>query len=145
MKSILMLALRATTGLLLIIWGSLRAFSPERGVGLADKYYGGAAGAETLQAAFGWAEMILGAFVILGLFRRIVYPVQALILVGGTLAIWRHILDPRSLYLFTGDDRANILFFPSSTVAVAALILIFFREYDTIALDRMFSRSSAIN
>ncbi len=140
MKPILMLALRVTTGLLLIIWGSLRAFSPERGVGLADKYYGGAVNTETIQAAFGWSEIALGALVILGLFRVITYPLQALILVGGALAIWKHILDPLSLYLFTGDDRANILFFPSTTVAVASLILLAFREYDTLSLDRLFRR-----
>ena len=140
MKSGLLFALRATTGLLLIVWGSLRAFSPERGVGVADKYYGGAGGAETLQAAFGWGEIALGALVILGLFRIVVYPLQALILVGGALAIWKHLLDPLSLYLFTGDDRANILFFPSATVAVASLILIAFKEHDALALDRILGR-----
>lgn len=140
MKSILMLALRVTTGLLLIIWGSLRAFNPDKGVGLADKYYGGAVNSETIQAAFGWGEIALGALVILGLFRVIAYPLQALILVGGALAIWKHILDPLSLYLFADGAKANILFFPSTTVAVAALILIFFKEYDTLALDRALKR-----
>lgn len=140
MKSGLILALRASTGLLLIIWGSLRAFSPEKGVGLADKYYGGAVNSETLQAAFGWSEMALGVCVILGLFRFLTYPLQALILVGGVIPIWKHILDPRSLYLFGADERANILFFPSTTVAVAALILLVFREYDTLSLDRALKR-----
>ena len=116
------------------------AFSPERGVGLADKYYGGAVNTETIQAAFGWSEIVLGALVIIGLFRIITYPLQALILVGGAFAIWKHILDPLSLYLFTGDDRANILFFPSTTVAVASLILLAFKDYDTIAADRILKR-----
>lgn len=140
MKSGLLLALRASTGMLLIIWGSLRAFSPERGVGLADKYYGGAVNSETLQAAYGWSEMALGVFVILGLFRFIAYPLQALILVGGVFPIWKHILDPRSLYLFGPDERANILFFPSTTVAIATLILLVFREYDTLHIDRALKR-----
>ena len=142
MKSILLLALRVSTGALLIVWGSLRAFSPERGVGLAEKYYGGAGGAETLQAAFGWGEIALGALVILGLARIIVYPLQALVLVGGALAIWKHLADPLSLYLFAGDDRANILFFPSATVAVAALVLLAFRDDDRLALDRVASKRS---
>ena len=140
MKPILLLALRATTGFLLIAWGSLRAFSPERGVGLANKYYAGAASAETFQAAFGWIEIVLGALVVLGLFRRVIYPLQALILVGGALAIWKHILDPLSLYLYSGDDKANLLFFPSSTVAVASLVLIFFMEYDRLSLDQALRR-----
>ena len=140
MKSGLLLALRASTGLLLIIWGSLRAFSPEKGVGLADKYYGGAVNTETIQAAFGWSEIALGLLVIAGLFRIIAYPLQALILVGGVLPIWKHILDPRGMYLFGADERANILFFPSTTVAVAALILLAFRDYDTLTLDRALKR-----
>lgn len=140
MKSGLLLALRASTGLLLIIWGSLRAFSPERGVGLADKYYGGAVNTETLQMAYGWGEIVLGIIVILGLFRIIAYPLQALILVGGVLPIWKHIADPLSKYLFTGDAHANILFFPSTTVAIATLIMLAFREYDTLSLDRILKR-----
>ena len=140
MKSLLLLALRVSTGLLLIIWGSLRAFTPERGVGLADKYYGGAVNTETIQAAFGWGEIALGVFVILGLFRVVAYPLQALILVGGVLPIWKHILDPRSLYLFADGERANILFFPSTTVAIATLIMLAFREYDTHCLDRLLKR-----
>ncbi len=140
MKSGLLLALRASTGLLLIIWGSLRAFSPERGVGLADKYYGGAVNTETIQAAFGWGEIALGVFVILGLFRIVAYPLQALILVGGVFPIWKHILDPLGNYLFAADERANILFFPSTTVAIATLIILAFREYDTLSLDRVLKR-----
>lgn len=140
MKPALMLALRASTGLLLIIWGSYRAFTPAKGVGLADKYYGGALNAETIQLAFGWGEIVLGVFVILGLFRTIAYPLQALILVGGVIPIWKHILDPRSLYLWGPDERANILFFPSTTVAIATLILLAFRKYDTLSLDRLIRR-----
>ncbi|MGD9799121.1 MAG: hypothetical protein AB7F91_05505 [Parvularculaceae bacterium] len=140
MKPLLLLALRASTGALLIVWGALRAFSPERGVGLANKYYGGAVNSEAIQAAFGWGEIALGALVILGLFRIIVYPLQAVMLVGGAFAIWKHILDPLSLYLFTGEAKANILFFPSTTVAVAALILLAFKSDDRLTLDRLIGR-----
>ena len=73
-------------------------------------------------------------------FRVVVYPLQALVLVGGALAIWKYLLDPLGLYLLTEETR-NILFFPSTTVAVASLILIAFREYDALSLDRMFRRS----
>lgn len=139
MKPVLLLALRASTGLLLIIWGSLRAFKPDVGAGLADKYYAGIMSAETLQAAFGWGQIILGALVVAGLFRRIVYPLQALVLVGGALAIWKHLLDPLGLYLLT-DGASNILFFPSTTVAIATLVMLAFREDDTLSLDRALFR-----
>lgn len=140
MKSGLLLALRASTGILLILWGSLRAFTPERGVGLADKYYGGIVNTETLQMAFGWGEIALGALVIIGLFRIVTYPLQALILVGGVFPIWKHIADPLGQYLFAADERANLLFFPSATVAIATLILLAFREYDALSVDRALKR-----
>ena len=112
-----MLALRASTGLLLVIWGSLRAFNPDVGVRLADKYYSSAINAESLQAAMGWAEIALGVLVILGILRVVIYPLQALVLVGGAAAIWKYLLDPLGLYLLTEETR-NILFFPSTTVAI---------------------------
>ncbi len=139
MKSGLLLALRASTGLLLVIWGSLRAFNPEVGVGLSNKYYSGAINAESLQAAMGWGQIALGVLVIFGLFRIIVYPLQAVILVGGALAIWKYLLDPLGLYLLT-DETRNILFFPSTTVAIATLIMLAFREYDALSLDRLLKR-----
>ncbi len=139
MRAILLLALRASTGLLLIIWGALRAFKPATGVGLADKYYGGAINAEHFQLAMGWGEIVLGVLVLLGLFRVIVYPLQALILVGGALAIWKYLVDPLGLYLLTEETR-KILFFPSTTVAIASLIMLVFKDEDTIALDRIFRR-----
>ncbi len=140
MKALSLLALRASTGALLIVWGSLRAFSPEHGVGLANKYYGGAVNTEMVQAAFGWGEIALGALVIAGLFRIVVYPLQALLLVGGAFAIWKHILDPLSLYLFTGEAKANILFFPSTTVAIATLVMLAFRADDRLSLDEVFAK-----
>ena len=139
MKAVLLLALRASTGLLLVVWGSLRAFKPDVGVHLADKYYSGAINAENLQAALGWAEIALGVLVILGIFRMVIYPLQALVLVGGAAAIWKYLLDPLGLYLLTEETR-NILFFPSTTVAIASLIIIVFKEYDTLALDRVLGR-----
>ena len=83
---------------------------------------------------------LAGALVILGLFRAVVYPLQAVMLVGGAALIWKHILDPLSLYLFAGEAKANILFFPSTTVAVAALILLAFKSEDRLSLDRKLVR-----
>ena len=75
----------------------------------------------------------------MGLFRAVVYPLQALVLVGGALAIWKYLADPLGLYLMTPETK-NTLFFPSTTVAIASLIIIAFREYDRFAIDRLLSR-----
>lgn len=136
MKAILLLALRATTGALLIIWGTLRAMSPDTAVHLSEKYYSGTISADALISPLAYGQVALGGLVILGLFRMVVYPVQALVLIAGAAAIWKYLADPLGLYLLTEETR-QILFFPSTTVAVASLIIIAFKEYDDLALDRV--------
>ena len=138
MKALLLLALRITTGALLIVWGFVKINTPEVAGKISDAFYFGVFSTESLIFPLGAAQIILGILVILGLARAIVYPIQALILVVGALAIWQHILDPLGLYLL--DGKANKLFFPSSTVAVASLILMAFKNFDGIALDRLFDR-----
>lgn len=139
LRSISLLIMRVGTGLLLVVWGMVRVVG-ERGEMLADKYYGGLGSQATLQMAFGWAEIALGLLVVLGLFRKYTLAASALILVGGALPIWRHFLDPFGEYL---HEDANILFFPSITVAGAALALIAFREFDRLALDNLFGKKDS--
>lgn len=133
-----LLLLRAGTGLLLVLWGSLRVFSPEAGPGLANKYYSGLLNAETIQLAYGAAEILVGLLVLLGLFRRVAYSLQALILIPGALILWRYLLDPMGLYLLTRES-SQILFFPSITVAAACLVLLAFRDEDRYSLDHRLS------
>jgi uncharacterized membrane protein YphA (DoxX/SURF4 family) len=138
-----LLALRAGTGLLLILWGSLRVTTPEAGPGLANKYYSGLLDMQTLQLAYGAAEMLIGAMVVLGIFRRLAYPLQALILIPGALMLWRYLLDPLGVWLLS-REQSQILFFPSIALAAGTLVLIAFREFDRISLDAYLSgRKSA--
>lgn len=134
LRPLSLLLLRIGTGLLLILWGSRRVFSPAAGPGLAGKYYGGFLQVETLQMAFGAAEMLIGLLVVLGLFRRTAYSLQALILIPGALVLWRYLLDPMGMYLMT-KESSQILFFPSITVAAACLVLLAFRGDDLYSLD----------
>ncbi|MEP2735899.1 MAG: hypothetical protein ABJP34_06340 [Erythrobacter sp.] len=138
LKAISLLIMRVGTGALLVIWGLVRVVAG-KGTGLADKYYAGVGSNETLQMIFGWGEVALGLLILLGLFRKFTLPLSALILVGGALPIWRHFLDPFGQYLHS-EEAANLLFFPSLTVAGAALALIAFRDFDRIALDNLFSK-----
>ena len=134
-----LLIMRIGTGGLLVVWGLVRVMGG-KGVGLAEKYYGGVGSDATLQLAYGWAEVVLGVLVILGLFRKYTLIGSALILVGGALPIWRHFLDPFGRYL---HEDANVLFFPSITVAGAALALVAMRAHDTLALDSLFGKKTA--
>ncbi len=134
-----LLLLRVGTGLLLLLWGSLRVFVPTAGPSLADKYYFGLLNLQAAQVTFGAAEMLIGLLVLLGLFRRIAYPLQALILIPGALILWCYLLDPMGLYLMSKEE-SQILFFPSITVAAACLVLLAFRDEDRISLDEIAAR-----
>lgn len=135
-KAVTLLLLRIGTGLLLVLWGALRVFSPAAGPGLAAKYYGGFFDMQSLQIGFGATEVIIGLLVVVGLFRRVSYLLQALILVPGAIVLWRYLLDPMGLYLLDRDS-SQILFFPSITVAAATLVLLAFRDEDRWSLDRL--------
>lgn len=139
MKSLLLLLLRITTGALLVIWGLIKVMAPAAAIGVSNKYYGGLISAEALQPILGWAQITLGALVILGLLRVIVYPLQAVVLVVGAAAIWQYLVDPLGLYLLDEETR-QVLFFPSTTVAIASLIMLAFKSDDTLALDSILFR-----
>ena len=139
MKAATLLFTRITTGAMLIIWGFIKIGSAETGVRIATKYYGSFWTSETLQMPWGIFQVVVGALVILGLFRKYIYPLQAIILCLGAAAIWQYILDPLGLYLLDESSR-NTLFFPSIVVAAATLILIAFKEFDTLSLDNKISK-----
>ncbi|SHN51474.1 hypothetical protein [Erythrobacter sanguineus] len=132
LAKIALLIMRIGTGMLLVLWGGVRLLKDGMGPDLANKYYGGMGADSTLQLGFAGFEVALGLLVVLGLFRQYTLIGSAIILVGGALPIWRHFLDPYGLYL---HEDANLLFFPSLTVAGAALALIALRDLDTLALD----------
>lgn len=136
MKAVSLALLRISTGLLLVLWGLIRVFGGA-GPRLSTKYYGGLLQGELVQLGIGWAEIALGALVVLGLFRRVTLWAQAAVLIFGALAIWKYLLDPLGLYLLDAESR-QVLFFPSLAMAAVSLVLIAFRSQDSIALDRVF-------
>jgi len=140
MKALSLFLLRLSTGGLLVWWGLLRLLKPATGPSLSGKYYNNLLEGEQVQMVLGGAEVVLGALIIIGLLRVIVYPIQALFLGVSTLFIWKHLVDPLSLFLWEEGTRANLLFFPSSTVFFATLILLAFKEFDEFSLDRILRR-----
>lgn len=137
LTTIALLIMRIGTGMLLVLWGGARLLNEGMGPGLANKYYSGVGADSTLQLAFAACEVALGALVVLGLGRKYALIGSAVILVGGAIPIWRHLLDPYGMYL---HQDANLLFFPSLTVAGAALALIALRAHDTLALDSVIGK-----
>jgi putative oxidoreductase len=139
MKAPSLLLLRTGTGLLLILWGLVRLFSPSSGAGVSTKYYRGLGADETIQLVWGGALVVVGVLTVLGLLRRFAYPAQAVILITGALSIWKYLLDPLGLWLLDRES-SQILFFPSLTLAAATLVLIAFRDEDSLSLDSLRER-----
>jgi len=138
-KAGVLFLMRLTTGLLLVIWGAIKLNAPETAISVSNTYYKGALSAEAMQMPLGAAQILLGVLVVLGVFRNIIYPIQAIVLGLGVAAIWQHILDPLGLYLVEESARRT-LFFPSSTVFAASLAMVAFREYDSFSLGAILKR-----
>lgn len=134
MKAKSLLFLRVSTGLLLIVWGLVRVAKPEIGAHVSEKYYAGLGAAHWVQLGWGAALLIIGSLTLVGLWRRLIYPLQALVLVSGALSIWKYLLDPLGLWLLDRES-SQILFFPSLAVAAASLVLLAFVEEDRLSAD----------
>lgn len=139
LKPLSLLLLRIGTGLLLAVWGLVKVAAPSASLAVSEKYYGGLLSLEALQTPLGVLQVLLGLTIVLGVFRKFAYPIQALVLGLGVLAIWKYIADPLGLYLLTEETR-NLLFFPSFTVFAATLVLLAFRSDDTWSLDARMGR-----
>ena len=139
LKSLSLAGLRVSLALLLIIWGGIRLAVPDAGMGLSTKYYGGFASVPALQLAWGVALVSIGLLGLIGFLRRFAFPAQALVLVGGALAIWKYLVDPLGLWLLT-RETSQILFFPSLGIAFASLLLITLQDEDRWSLDNWLKR-----
>lgn len=115
-----MLFLRASLGLLLVVWGVDKLRDARHGLLVSAHFYGGLVSSAPLITAFGAAEVLLGLALVAGLARRVTYP--ALLLVTGTtlLAVWRSVLDPLGLVF----AHTQLLFFPSLIIFAGALVLV---------------------
>ena len=118
----------------------MKLMNPEAATGVSERYYGGLISADMIHTPLGLAQIALGLLVILGLFRTVIYPINAVVLVGSALAIWKYLLDPFGMWLVAAEDT-RLLFFPSSTVAVASLVLLAFKGDDALSLDRLMGKS----
>ncbi len=140
MKAFSLLFLRIATGLLLVMWGLIKAMAPVEAVHVSDKFYHGVLSMQALQMPLGIAEVILGVLVVLGLFRIVALPLQALVLGAGVVVTWKYVLDPFGMYLVSASAREP-LFFPSLAVFAASLAQMAFRDDDSFSLDRFLKRN----
>ncbi|MGF1476309.1 MAG: DoxX family protein [Geminicoccaceae bacterium] len=132
-----LLALRVTTGFLLIWFGLNRLFSAQVPLALSKNVDLESLPTEFFGAAAGGAEFVVGLLCVVGLFRRWVLPIQAIINGITAASVWWAIVDPFRWYI-SGVDRIvfnSHVFYPTSITFVACIVLIVFRNDDRWALD----------
>ncbi len=91
----------------------------------------------------GGGEVLIGTLCVLGLWRRLALPIQALINGATAVSVWWAILDPFRWYI-SGVDRIvfnSHVFYPTSITFASCLLLIAFRKQDNLALDTLLGRS----
>jgi putative oxidoreductase len=132
MKNITLLLLRISLGWLLVIWGADKVFNVEHGMAVANKFYFGFLAAESALQVAGVLQILIGLAVVVGFARRWVYPIQVLLNGASLLAVFKSVVDPWG-WVLTGT---NALFYPSLIIFAASLLLIAFREEDTLVLDK---------
>lgn len=131
LRSISLLLVRVSLGWLMVLWGFDKIINVEHAVRVSEGFYGGIVSAASVWTGLGYAQVILGLLVSVGLLRRFTYPV--LLAVTGTtlLAVWKSIVDPFGLVV----EGGNLVFFPSSTIFFAGLVVLAFRSEDAFSVD----------
>lgn len=133
MKAIGICALRVATGWLLVLWGLDKIVDVEHGLRVTEAFYGGMLGNNaSVHHVLGGLQVLLGVLVVLGLWRRLAYPVMFLLLAGTAIGVWKSILDPWG-WVFEG---ANALFYPSAIILAGAATLWGAMDDDQFVLDR---------
>lgn len=129
--------LRAGMGLFLALWGVDKLAATEGSVGIFSSFYGLDAGAALVQAA-GVAEILLGLFLAVGLFRVSTAWIALGVNAVSTLASWRQILDPWGWLGLT--DGGTHLFLASIVVMAANVALVLEAREEAWTLDAALGR-----
>jgi uncharacterized membrane protein YphA (DoxX/SURF4 family) len=132
MKTWTLMLLRVSLGWLLVIWGADKVFNVEHGMAVANKFYFGFLAIESALQVAGVLQILVGLAVVVGFARRWVYPAQVLLNAASLLAVLQSVIDPWSWVL----AGSNALFYPSLIIFAASLLLIAYRDEDTLVLAK---------
>jgi len=132
LKPFSLLALRITIALLVLLWGIDKLVDPGHALRVSDNFYRGLLSHGALMPVLGTLQVSLALLAMVGLFRRIVDPLILLVNLGSMIGVWRSLVDPWGWFL----EGTNVLFFPSVIVVAGCLVLIAFRDEETLVMDR---------
>lgn len=131
MKAFPLLLLRISLGWLMVVWGVDKLANPSHGQAVAESFYLGIGTGETFLTVAGAAQVLLGALLVVGLARRMTWPVVALVNGITLIAVWESIVDPWGFVL----DGGNLVFYSSAVIFAGVLVGWSAVEEDTLALD----------
>lgn len=126
-------------GWLLVVWGADKIFNTSHGLAVAEKYYFGLFASEAILLIAGVLQSLVGLAVVVGAYRRWVYPVQLILNAASLLAVAGSVLDPWGWYL----EGSNALFYPSLIIFMASVLLIAFKDEDGLSVDARRRNSAA--
>ena len=130
MKAVSLFLTRFSVGWLMVIWGVDKLVDVDHAVRLSDAFYAGIISAPLVWQVLGVAQTALGILVVVGLFRKYTYPILLTITGITLISVWASVIDPWGWFL----EGTRVLFFPSTTVFFASLVIMAFQEEDTIVV-----------
>lgn len=131
MRAASLLLLRISLGWLMVVWGVDKLTNVEHGQAVAESFYFGIGGGTTFLTAAGLFQVALGGLLVLGLLRRLAWPLLALLTGITLLAVWKSIVDPWGFFLAGG----NVVFYSSAVIFAGVLVGWAHIDDDLIALD----------
>ena len=133
MNPIALLLLRISLGWLMVVWGVDKLTDPAHGQAVAESFYLGLGGGGTFLTVAGIFQVLVGLAMVLGLFRRVLWPILAVVNGITLVAVWKSIVDPWGFFL----DGGNLVFYSSAVIFAGILVGWSAIEEDSLALDRV--------
>jgi len=131
MKALPLLLLRISLGWLMVVWGVDKLTDPAHGQAVAESFYLGLGSGGTFLTVAGVGQVVVGLLVVVGLFRRVTWPILALVNGITLAAVWKSIVDPWGFFL----DGGNLVFYSSAVIFAGILVGWAAIEEDILALD----------
>ncbi len=132
MTPIALLLLRVSLGWLMVVWGVDKLTDPAHGQAVAESFYLGLGSGGTFLNVAGIFQVLVGVATVLGLFRRLTWPVLAVVNGITLVAVWKSIVDPWGFFL----EGGNLVFYSSAVIFAGILVGWSSIEQDSLALDR---------
>ena len=126
-----LLLLRVSLGWLMVVWGVDKLTDPDHAQAVAESFYLGIGSGGTFLTVAGALQVLVGLLVVVGLFRRVTWPIMAVVNGITLVAVWKSILDPWGFFL----EGGSLVFYASAVIFAAILVGWSAIEEDVLSMD----------